>query len=462
MNDLKNHEFVSFDGGVKHSARLALPETVTSLTAEELSTGSEQFIARGGGMSMAALSFNQGVTSVETSQLDRIESLDAQRGVVVLEPGVRVGPFLDFVVENGFYVPILPGYQTIEIGGCVAVDVHGKNHLKDGTFINQVLSLEMVHPDHGNIRLSRSENPDLFELTCGGFGLTGTIVKVELKVVPLPCPTIDTITEELVDIGTLPEVMIERARKCDFIFSWHDFVQAGSKFGRGFVKWGAFSSSSRSQDKPTERLVFPIRQTKTYSSPLTLTSENRGSIIPAAFGYATTGLMNAIYNHTNLLLAGPPLAVPVQRCTFPNKLQRDLYFHLFGKTGFCEQQSLIPSEKFSEWAHRVKWWLSRNELPVTIATAKMFEGKQKLLRFNGNGICFAMNFPRCQNSTAFLEYLDQLTVELGCLPYLCKDSRLPRWVVEKTYPEFETFRRRLHEFDPKRRCQSELSRRLSL
>jgi len=58
------------------------------------------------------------------------------------------------------------------VGGCIAANVHGKNQVREGTFVDSVLDLTLFHPDRGVLRLSPDTMPGLFDLTCGGYGLT--------------------------------------------------------------------------------------------------------------------------------------------------------------------------------------------------------------------------------------------------------------------------------------------------
>ena len=99
---------------------------------------------------------------------------------------------------------------------------------------------------------------------------------------------------------------------------------------------------------------------------------------------------------------------------------------------------------------------------VTLASAKCFGGDRKLLRFSGEGLCFALNIPRDDRAPAFIAFLDSLLPKLGGIPNLIKDSRLPRAVMESCYGEADEFRSRLKDFDPRRRFRSELSERLCL
>jgi decaprenylphospho-beta-D-ribofuranose 2-oxidase len=117
---------------------------------------------------------------------------------------------------------------------------------------------------------------------------------------------------------------------------------------------------------------------------------------------------------------------------------------------------------YPEFVRTVRKRLEKVPTPVTLATAKLFGGTQRLLQFSGTGICLALNFPRTTDSIKFAEYLDGLLPAFHARPNLIKDSRLSAAVVEATYPEYELFRERLRRFDPKRLCRSELSERLRL
>ena len=174
-----------------------------------------------------------------------------------------------------------------------------------------------------------------------------------------------------------------------------------------------------------------------------------------------TRLINVLYGGISTM-RHEPRNVPIHDCFYPSRLLRDLYFKMFGPAGFHESQLLVPVDVFDEFIAALRLWLSQNELPITLASAKFFNGKQRALRFCGKGICFAVNFPRSPAGERFLVFLDELCLKLKLLPYIAKDSRLPLAVVRGCYPEYESFKERLKKYDPERLFCSELSRRLEL
>ena len=81
--------------------------------------------------------------------------------------------------------------------------------------------------------------------------------------------------------------------------------------------------------------------------------------------------------------------------------------------------------------------------------------KEKLIKFKKTS-------PNVDALTKALKKLDDILISYKALPYIVKDSRLTKEVVEQCYPEYHVFKEILNEIDPKRIFKSELSERLNL
>ena len=44
--------------------------------------------------------------------------------------GVSIEKVLEVIVPLGYFLPVSPGSAKVTIGGAIAADVHGKNHIK--------------------------------------------------------------------------------------------------------------------------------------------------------------------------------------------------------------------------------------------------------------------------------------------------------------------------------------------
>lgn len=441
-----NSVFISFDGGVQVKGMLQQPDRYRYWDRVETQLPS---IPRGAGLSYAAASFRDGGLSISHASFDRVTGFDAASNIVEVEAGITLFALHRFLSAHGLYLPVQPGHGRITVGGCIAVDVHGKNHARDGTFMNQVESLTLFHPNHGMLELSRGDEPELFRLTCGGYGLTGHIISARLRAMPIPSQAVELKSAAFSDAMEGFEQLGRAAHEADFAYTWHDMAGAGKRFGSGYVFQARFVpegevASSQSSD----------------AEPPRLSADGRAAWRVALLNSLSVHALNFLYRRQQRpVLAGKTLAL--KDALFPIH-EAQLYFNLFGARGFHEYQAILPLEATSDYLDAIRTRIGQRRLAITLASAKAFDGRRELLRFTGKGVCLALNFPRCETAKEFMAFLDERVIALGGVPSIIKDSRLPRAVVDACYPGADEFRTALRAFDPRRLFRSELSDRLSL
>ena len=181
---MASSRLVSFDGGVSTRVAVQRPDRYRHLEAA-WGDGRPR-IARGGGYSYAAASFDADSVTSDMRRFDRILAFDSASRRVKVEAGLTLGRLLAFTTGRGLWITQIPGYPDITVGGAIAANVQGKGAFRAGTFRHAVVDVTLFHSDRGWTTLSRNENPSVFELTLGGFGLTGTIVSATLQLEPLP------------------------------------------------------------------------------------------------------------------------------------------------------------------------------------------------------------------------------------------------------------------------------------
>lgn len=411
--------------------------------------GDSPRIARGAGLSYAPASFAAQAVTTELRSFNRALSFDPSLPTIEVEAGMNLGELYNILAPRNLYLPVQPGHPAISVGGCVAADVHGKNQFRDGTFMAQVKSLRLFHPRHGVLEIDRNREAALFKLTCGGYGLTGDIISVVLTPRRAPSHKVFVQVTPLKDIFGLPELLMQSADRADLVYSWHDFTAKGRDFGAGFVREGRFSTDAV-DDKP-------LGQAGVMG---TLDAATRGNWRFSFFNRGTTRPFNWLFHRASLLSAANQV-IDFRSLAFPVE-SKTSYFRLFGRKGFCEYQFVVPVAAFSQTIDQIKVRLARYPVAVTLASAKLFRGDRELLRFRGDGICLALNFPRNADAAPFASFLDGLLIESKGLPNIIKDSRLSATTVERTYEGYEAFRSGRRQFDPKHLYTSELAKRLHL
>lgn len=439
-------EFISFDGGVVASGTLEQPDRYRYFDRD--ATQSPR-ISRGAGLSYAAASFLDGGLAVSHSSFDRVTGFDSASKIVEVESGISLFVLHQFLSSRGLYLPVQPGHGRITVGGCIGADVHGKNHIRDGTFMSQVESLTLFHPTHGMLELSRERDPELFCLTCGGYGLTGHIIRARLRTSPIPSSAVELRAVAFSDALHGLQQMELVASEADFAYTWHDMASAGKKFGSGYIFQACFVPNGN----PSSTLL-------TKTEPPQLTAAGRAAWPVALLNSISVRGLNILYaRQQKSALAGKILSL--QDVLFPIHAAQ-LYFKLFGVRGFHEYQVILPIGAIPEYLDAIRTLIRQQRVAITLASAKAFNGPRQLLRFSGKGICISLNLPRTKGSHEFMSFLDQRVIALGGVPNIIKDSRLSRAVVDACYPGADEFRAALHAFDPKRMFRSELSERLGL
>ena len=437
---LRQTRFITFDGAVSLVTAHQRPDRYRHLEAD---FGSGKRIARGAGLTYSAASFGKDVVVQDMSAFNRLLEFDGSSRTVRVEAGCSLERLVRWAAQKDLCLPVLPGYPLITVGGCVAADVHGKNPYRDGTFSDWVEGMTIFHPGRGYQAVTRTSNADVFEATCGGYGLTGIIVDVTLRLTPMPAKNIRF---NHVAIGSLSE-SVDRLRDSadlDFVYSWHDGTARKNAFGRGIVFMGNWSDDScPARDAP----YYPMSALNRALWPISLW--NRATVRSA-----NTVFRQLVARRTTEVTSAYDAAFPFARQT--------LYHRFFGRPGLAEIQLLVPDARVTDFISLLSAVVHEIDPPLVMMSMKRFVGRQQSLSMSGSGILFAMDLARSASTGRFVAAIDALTISLGAQPNVAKDSRLPAEIAASSLPHYALFRQRVHELDPDRLYQSELSRRLAL
>ncbi|RXJ73279.1 FAD-binding oxidoreductase [Veronia nyctiphanis] len=144
----------------------------------------------GTGLSAGALPHREGVL-LSLSRLDRIISIEPDRAVAVVQPGVRNIAISDAAKPYGlFYGPDPSSQIACSIGGNVAENAGGVHCLKYGLTIHNVVALEMIDITGERFKLGGGslDQPgfDLLAILTGSEGMLGVVTEVTVQLLPIP------------------------------------------------------------------------------------------------------------------------------------------------------------------------------------------------------------------------------------------------------------------------------------
>lgn len=416
----------------------------------QLQINSSALIARGLGRSYGDAALNSGKDILLFEKLNRFLDFDEEKGILRAEGGVSLEEILEALVPRGWFLPVTPGTKFATLGGCIAADVHGKNHHRDGAFSRYVQEFELLIADGTTKRCSKEVESDLFSATVGGMGLTGIITEVTLQLKRIETAYMEVTYHPSANLEETLALLSNKGIDDDYSVAWIDCLATGSKFGRSIVMNAHHAPLNQAIKKP---LQPPKRRQHTLPFSLPSFALNRWTI--KAFN-------DAYYTFQSKKTA--PFLQDYDSYFYPLDAIKDWNL-MYGKKGFVQYQCVIPDSKETHLALRTLLSeISSSQRASFLAVLKRFgENGEGHLSFPMSGYTLALDIPvRDAALLSFLDDLDELVVHYGGRCYLAKDARMSPATFRKMYPRFGLWQQIKKSVDPKGKFQSDLSRRLRM
>jgi FAD/FMN-containing dehydrogenase len=129
--------------------------------------------------SMGGQAFARDAVVLDMTRLNRM-SLDAQARTLTVQSGATWHDVQRFLHPR-FAVKAMQSADVFTVGGSISVNAHGMDH-RAGSVGRTVRSLRVMLADGTVHTVSRTDNPRLFNLVVGGYGLFGVILDAEIDV----------------------------------------------------------------------------------------------------------------------------------------------------------------------------------------------------------------------------------------------------------------------------------------
>ncbi len=385
-----------------------------------------RLIARGAGLSYGDAALQPAAT-LDVTGLNRFLVFDRAEGILACEAGVRLAEVIDLVVPAGWFPPVTPGTRFVTLGGMAAADVHGKNHHREGSFARHVLDLELALADGRVVRCSRTENAALFEATLGGMGLTGVILSLRFRLIPVRTAFIAAATRRAGDLDALLAAFEEEAT-ADYSVAWIDCLAGNRSRGRGLLFTGRHALP--------EELAPGFR-----ADPL---ARRPGRRIPVPFEAPDRLLGRAAVRIFNEAIWRRPRAattlVPLDRFFYPLDAVAN-WNRIYGPRGFLQFQCVLPAADGGAGIARCLDLVAAAGRGSFLAVLKRLGPGRGLLSFPMEGHTLALDIPAGEEGLALYRRLADTTAGHGGRIYLAKDAAAPADALRAGYPELAAFAR---------------------
>ncbi|MEK9728105.1 MAG: FAD-binding oxidoreductase [Candidatus Margulisiibacteriota bacterium] len=390
-------------------------------------------------------------TVLSTTNFNQLISFDPSTGIFICQSGMTLESILNTIVPAGWFLPVTPGTKFITIGGAVAANVHGKNHHVHGSLSHHLKYIDVLTSD-GNInRCSYDENPDLFYMTCGGMGLTGVIIEVAIKLIPISSSYIRQKTMRANNLDTIMDYF-ESHHHWTYSVAWIDCLAKGSSLGRSVLMLGEHATCDELSHAQSKRHLY-VSSKRKKSIPFFLPN--------MALNPWTVRLFNMGYFHLSPQSESTKI---IDYDTFFYPLDHIHHWNkCYGKRGFTQYQCVFPLHSSKDGLTQLLHKISTSGQGSFLAVLKRF-GKESLpgLSFPMEGYTLALDFPMTYKTCQLMNELDSIVEHYDGRLYLAKDSRMSASFFKSTYKNIDTFISHKKKIDTRDQFQSMQSRRLNI
>lgn len=430
----KTADYTGWGRALRATGEAARPERSRSLDAV-LAEGLAPAVGMRRSYGDACL--NSGGRVIDMTRLDRMLDFDAATGILTVEAGARIGEIAATFAPKGWLPAVMPGTGFATVGGCIAQDVHGKNHHGAGSFCTHVAGLTLRTGD-GAVEVTPEATPDLFRATAGGLGQTGVITTARLRLMPAKGDVMVVTERRAADWDE--HLALLDASSATYTVGWIDATATGARLGRGILEEGETGSGLMPKRRRHRRVPIDAPH-------LALA----GPVVRA---------FNAAY-YGRVPEGGRTLVRPIGDFFFPLDKIHD-WNRLYGRRGFHQFQCVVPLAAAPALRMMLET-IAASRLASPLAVLKrMGPGRAGHLSFPMEGYTLAVDFPNRAEARELIGRLGEMAARAGGRIYFAKDSLARAHDIAAMYPELPAWREVVAGADPEGALATDIIRRLAL
>lgn len=416
---------------------------------------------RGAGKSYNDAALNGGGIVLDLQRFDRILAWDPHTGQITVQPGVSLQQLWQHCLPDGWWPPVVSGTMTTTLGGCLGMNIHGKNNFRKGTIGEHVLEFDALLPSGARITCSPRSNGDLFRAMIGGLGMLGVFTSITLQMHKVHSGLLEVRAWRVPDLETHLAQLLEAAPGMDYTVGWLDGSAAGRGLGRGQLHAARYLDEGEDPE-PSKSLqvAYQILPDKFFGVlPKSLLHT---CMAPFMSNLGTWGVNTAKY-----LASARERTYRQPHAAFHFLLDYVPDWELaYGAGGLLQYQSFLPSETAQEaWSEMLRMSIRRG-IPPYLGVTKRHRPDGFLLSHAVDGFSLALDYKITRRNQERLSRMlmdfDRIVLEAGGRFYFAKNSETSAQTAERflgvqTVRKFKALKRRC---DPDQILASDLFRRI--
>jgi FAD/FMN-containing dehydrogenase len=402
---------------------------------------------------MGGQQFGTDTLLVDTRKLNRVLHLDRQRGILEVEAGIEWPELIEgyLLLQNADrqawgIAQKQTGADRLTIAGTIAANAHGRG-LTLKPFVSDVESFVLVDATGAARTCSRTENPELFRLVVGGYGLFGIVTSARLRLVPRRK------VERLVEIRTVDDLMTAFDKRVSDGFQYGDFQFSIERDSEDFLHKGVFSCY---RPVPMKTPIVPAQKQLSDESwrqllYLAHTNQKRAFEIYAEYYLSTNAQVYWSDTH--------------QLSIYPDNYHREIDQKLHAPYPASEiiTEINVPRSTLKGFFDEVREDFRKNNVELIYGTVRIIERDDETFLpwarqpyacviFNLHTVHSPEGIQR--SADAFRRLID-MAARRGGTYYLTYHRYASRTQVEACYPQFAEFLQLKRKYDPEELFQSD-------
>ncbi len=405
----------------------------------------------GGRHAMGAQAFATDGVLIDIRKLDRVLGFDMERGRIEVESGMQWPKLLAELTaaqrgreKQWGFAQKQTGADRLTMGGCLSANVHGRG-LTLPPFVGDVESFKLLDAGGELRNCSRTENPELFSLAIGGYGLFGFVYSVTLRLVPRRK------VERVVQVRDIAEIPAAFAGRIRDGFLYGDFQYSIDESSDGYLRRGVFSCYRPVPDSTPIPAAQKELAERDWTNLLLLAHTDKAAAFKRYAGYYLTTNGQVYWSDEH------------QMSIYPDYYHREIDRRLKTKATeaiteiYCERNAL---ERFMV---DVAADARRNETEIIYGTVRLIEAdRESFLAWAKKPyacVIFNLHVEHTSGgirraSSAFRRLID-LGIKYGGSYYPTYHKYATRKQVETCYPQFAEFLKLKLKHDPAEVFQSD-------
>lgn len=407
----------------------------------------------GGRHAMGGQQFGTDTLLIDIRKFNRMLDLDRHRGVLEVEAGIEWPELIEgYLALQGKdrqpwgIAQKQTGADRLTIAGTLAANAHGRG-LTMKPFVSNVESFVLVDATGIARTCSRTENPELFRLVVGGYGLFGVVASVQMRLVPRRK------VERIVEIRTVDDLAGAFDKRVTDGFQYGDFQFSIERDSEDFLHKGVFSCyrpvSMETPISPAQKQLSDENWRQLLY--LAHTNQKRAFETYADYYLSTNGQIYWSDTH--------------QLSIYPDNyhLEIDQKLHAPYPASEIITEINVPRSRLKGFFDEVREDFRKNNVNLIYGTVRVIERDDEtfLPWAKQSYACIIFNLhtvhsPEGLRRTAddFRRLIDMAAKRQGTY-YLTYHRYASRKQVESCYPQFAEFLQLKKKYDPEERFQSE-------